>query len=247
MNPMKRDGTTEDSLFDGDLKILQPEKGYRFALDAVLLSGFCNPGLNDIVVDLGTGCGVIPLILAYRNQGKYVIGVEIQESLFLLARENVKINKMENRVRIVHGDFREIKKHLPPESADLVLSNPPYRKLCTGRINPNKERALARHEILATLEDVLEASAYLLKTRGRIGIIYPAFRLAHLIKKAAEAGFEPKKLKIVYSSPGEGARLVYMEARKGGGEELRIDPPFYIYTENGCYTPEMEKLYARNL
>ncbi len=240
---MSRCDVTEDALFQGNLKILQPRKGYRFALDAVLLAGFCDAGPEDFVVDLGTGCGVVPLILAYRNQSKSIVGIEIQDSLAKLASENVKLNCMESKIRIIHGDFKEINAFLDSEQADLVVTNPPYRKVNTGRVNPNEEKALARHEFLASLDDVFRASRYLLKTKGRLGIIYPAFRLAHLCNKAVEHGFEPKKLIIIYSFPGESARLVYMEARKGGGEELYVAPPFFIYSEKGSYTSEMQKLY----
>ncbi len=244
MIPMSRENTTLDSLFGGQLKILQPIRGYRFAVDAVLLAGFCTPAPTDVVVDLGTGCGVIPLILAYRQKGKRIFGIEIQENLDTLAKKNVEINEMESKVEIIHGDFKQIDRYFSPECADLVVSNPPYRKLNTGRINPGKELALARHEILATLDDVLGASRYLLKTRGRLGLIYPAFRLGYLFSRAIEKGFQPKKLKIVYSSPGQTARLVYVEAVKGGGEELHVDPPFFIYQDNGEYSPEMNRLYS---
>ncbi len=234
---------TEDSLFGGRLKILQPVKGYRFALDAVLLAGLSRPLPDENVVDLGTGCGVIPLIFAYRNQGKSITGIEIQEALAELASRNVEINSLKNKVKILKGDFKKIREYLPPEEADLVVSNPPYRKVRTGRINPNEEKALARHEILGSVEDVLKAAKYLLKTKGRLATIYPAYRLAHLISAASKTGFEPKKLTVIYSAPGQSACLVYMEARKGGGEELHIDPPFYIYDASGDYSPQMKVLY----
>lgn len=247
MTRMNREDVTEDALFDGRLKILQPRRGYRFALDAVLLAGLCRPGQNDEIADLGTGCGVIPLIMAFRGQGKFITGMEIQESLAKLAAENVKINKMEERIRIVHGDFREVEKYFPAEQTDLVICNPPYRKVKTGRINPNEEKALARHEILANLDDVLNAARYLLKTKGRLSIIYPATRLAHLCNRIMKYGFEPKRLTIIYSAPGEGAQLVYLDSRKGGGEELHIDPPFFVYDGKGNYSEEMKRLYEKNL
>ncbi len=234
---------TEDCLFGGKLRILQPRKGYRFAIDAVLLAGLCNAKKNDLIVDLGTGCGVIPLILAHRQLGKKITGLEIQPTLARIAWENVRINKMEEKIRIITGDIKKVAEYLPSEETNLVVSNPPYRKVKTGRVNPNEEKARARHELLGSLEDVLVAAKYLLKTGGRLVVVYPAFRLAHLSERMVSHGYAPKKLTVIFSAPGENAQLVVMEGRKGGGEELHVVPPFFIYGTGGEYSPEMERLY----
>lgn len=242
---MNSSKSTRDSLFGGKLTILQPRKGYRFALDAVILAGLCVPRKSDTIVDLGTGCGVVPLILSYRKEGKFIYGVEIQESLAEFATRNVAINGMEDHVKIIAGDMRKVSEYFSHGSIDMVVSNPPYRKIKTGRINPDVEKAQARHEVLGSLLDVFKAAGYLLKPLGRLVVIYPAFRLAHLCVQAIFHNFAPKRLTPIFSSPGEEAQLVVLECRKGGGEELKIAPPFYIYDKSGEYSPEMTKLYKK--
>jgi len=126
---------------------------------------------------------------------------------------------------------------------DLVVSNPPYRCVRSGRINPDGEKAVARHELMGSVGDVFAAASHLLPARGRLGIVYPATRLAHLILEAHRGGFSPKELTVIFSNPADNGRLVYLQCIKGGGEELRINPPFFIYREQGVYTEAMQALY----
>lgn len=207
----------------------QEKKGYRFAIDAVLLAGLTQLKKQERVIELGTGCGVIPLILAYGwNTNKKIVGVEIQAELARLARENVAANGMDERITIVEMDFRTLPAEFAARSFDLVLCNPPYRKPGTGRINPDMQKAIARHELRATLADVFSGARHLLPQGGRIALVYPATRLGHLLHSATEHGFSPKRLVLIYSRPGGTGRLVHLECVKDGGEELRIEPPFYI-------------------
>ena len=197
------------------------------------------------MIDLGTGCGVIPLVLAYRAKTeRKIVGVEIQTELAELASKNVDQNNLGDRVEIFRMDLREISSGFEAGCFDLALSNPPYRKTGAGRINPDRQKAVARHELTATIADVYEAARYLLRTGGRVGIVYPATRLANLLRSALDHGFSPKRLTIIHSYPRGPGQLVHLECRKGGGEELRVEKPFYIYGENGLYSDAMQKLYS---
>ena len=188
---------TPDTLFDGRLKILQRREGYRFSIDALLLAHFATPGPKDRIIDLGTGCGILPLILLFRRKASSrVIGVEIQPSLANLARRNASLNRFASRIKIWEKDLKELNTKKLKGVFDLVLSNPPYRKIGSGRINPHQEKALARHEIKATLEDVIRTACHLLKDKGRLAMIYPASRAAALIKEMARFHLEPKRLQF---------------------------------------------------
>ena len=235
---------TCDALFGGRLRICQEQEGYRFSLDAVLLADLTRIRKEDRVIELGTGCGVIPLVLAYRARTERKIeGVEIQPELAELARKNVNENNFGDRIEIHQMDIREISSGFEAGSFDLALSNPPYRKPGTGRINPDRQKAVARHELAATVADVFEAARYLLRVGGRVAIVYPATRLPNLLRSALDYGFSPKRLTIIYSYPRGSSRLVHLECRKGGGEELKVEQPFYIYGQNGHYSDAMKEFY----
>ena len=236
---------TSDSLFGGKLIVRQEAKGYRFSLDAVLLAGLTGVRANDRVIELGTGSGVIPLVLAYRGTTrKRITALEIQPALAALARHNVEENGFLEQIEIVEMDLREAASRFSPGSFDLVLSNPPYRRPGTGKINPQSQKAIARHELAASIEDIFFAAAHLLPQGGRLALIYPASRAGNLLHAAEANRFSPKRLTVIYSRTGETARLVHLECRKAGGEELRIEPPFYIYGENGRYSDAMRELYG---
>ena len=236
---------TEDTLFDGRVKCLQHRTGYRFSIDAVLLSNFIQPKPGNRILDLGCGCGVIPLILAYRRQAVRITGLEIQPGLAGLARRNVALNNLLDRIEIISGDIREIGDSIAPESFDWVVSNPPYRKPGSGKVNPKAEQAMARHEQAADLASVSRAAAWALRKRGRAAFIYPASRGAAVITEMKKSGLEPKKILAIFSYPGVDASLLIIEAVKAGGEELTILPPFYVYEKrDGNYSPEMAAYYS---
>jgi tRNA1(Val) A37 N6-methylase TrmN6 len=236
---------TEDTLFDGRIRCLQHRRGYRFSVDAILLGNFIQPKPGDRILDLGCGCGIIPLILAYRWPKVSITGLEIQPDLAVLANKNVILNNWQERIEIVPGDLKEIGKYLEPGSFDWVVSNPPYRRPGSGRVNPGTEQALARHEQSADLASVTKAAGWAVRKRGRSAFIYPASRGAAVISELKNAGLEPKKMLPIFSYPNSNASLVIIEAVKGGGEELMILPPFYIYEErDGQYSPEMDGFYS---
>jgi tRNA1Val (adenine37-N6)-methyltransferase len=234
---------TCDALFNGNLTIYQQKRGYRFAIDAMLLAGLTTVHAQDRIIDLGTGCGVIPLILAYRNLGKRIVGLEIQLELVELAKQNVQANGFAGKVQIHHRDFREVSKDFRPASFDLVISNPPYRRLRSGRLNPDGQRAIARHELKSSVTDVIGAASMLLGHGGRLSVIYPATRLAHLLGTASDHHLTPKRLTVIYSDTASVARLVHVECRKGAGEELQIAPPLFIYREDKTYSEAVRKMY----
>jgi tRNA1Val (adenine37-N6)-methyltransferase len=234
---------TCDTLFKGKLVIYQQKRGYRFAVDAVLLAGLTKVHPDDCVLDLGTGCGVIPLILAHRKLGKRIVGLEIQPELVELAKRNVEVNGFCERIQIHEGDLCQAAADFQPGSFDLVISNPPYRRLRTGRINPDGQQAIARHELRSSVADVFKLASTLLEHGGRLAIIYPATRLAHLLVTAHSCRLTPKQLTVIHSNAACEACLVHLECRKGGGEELHLNPPFLIYREDHSYTEAMRLLY----
>jgi tRNA1Val (adenine37-N6)-methyltransferase len=240
-----REGETLDTLFHGCLKIIQPERGYRFSIDSILLAGLTRTHDTDRVVDLGTGCGVVSLILASQRSVAHITGIEVQESLVSLARRNVMINGLSHLVSIVHQDLRKVYKGVIDGPASLVVTNPPYRELQSGRLNPNTEKARARHELSANLQDVVRAAATLLPHKGRLALIYPARRLPHLLNEATRGGFAPRRLTVIHTSLNSEAKLVHLESIKGGGEELLVSKPFAIYQEEGSYTVEMAAMYQK--
>lgn len=233
---------TSDALFNGKLLVFQEKKGYRFSIDALLLAGLTKVKPRDRLVDLGTGCGVVLLVLAHQKLGRELVGLEIQRQLAELAQRNVQANGYSDLVKIHEIDYRRVAQYFKPDHFDLVVSNPPYRRIETGRINLHEQRALSRHELLASVADVFSAGKHLLRHGGRLAVIYPATRLAHLLGVAEENGFVPKELTVVHSKSSTRACLVHLECRKGGGEELRINPPFFIYETGGVYSEGMERL-----
>ncbi|WP_339137754.1 MAG: tRNA1(Val) (adenine(37)-N6)-methyltransferase [Candidatus Electrothrix sp. GW3-4] len=236
---------TDDTLFNGRLICRQHRDGYRFSLDAVLLAHFCQPASRDRVLDLGTGCGVIGLVLSYRHPDIQITGLELQPALAELAQNNIRANNLQNRFTLQQGDLRKIKQHLPAESYEQVLTNPPYHKVGGGRLSKADECALARHELSADPDSVIAAAAYAVKNRGTVACIYPAERLATVIAAMTKKRLIPKRIQPVYSYPeSKQARLVMIEAMKNGGEGLRLLPPLYIYQyPDGPYSAEVEKIY----
>ncbi len=234
---------TTDRLFGDSLVLSQDRRGYRFSVDAVLLAGLTRVKAKDRVMELGTGCGVVILAFAARNLGAHWEGVEIQPRLAELARKNVEANGLAGRVFIHAMDWKEVREVFAPQAFDLVVSNPPYRRALSGRINPDAQKATARHEITGTVQDMFAAAAYLLKHGGRCAVIYPASRLDDLMVAAVEAGLRPKRLILIHSHVEAPATLAHVECVKGAGQELRVAPPFFIYERPGRYTAAMQRLH----
>ncbi len=218
-----KQGETIDTFLDGRLRLIQSRHGYRFSIDAVFLAEFVTVKAGDTVVDLGTGCGIMLLILLAARKVGHCYGLEVQPELASQAARNAILNGFSGRMHVIVGDLRN--SPMKRKMADLLICNPPYRKARSGRINPDQERAIARHEILATLDDILKAAAFLLKSRGRLGLIYPVERLADLLTKMRRYQLEPKRLQIQYPNSDAPGKLVLVEATLGARPGLKVLPP----------------------
>lgn len=212
-----------------DIKLFQPKRGYRFSVDALLLEDFISAKQLHAGMELGAGSGIISILLAKRLKDTKIIAVEIQKSLARCAKKNVVLNELEGRIEILNEDIKNLKKYFPPNKFDFVFSNPPFRKVKSGRLSIDEERAAARHEIKITLNDIITTASYLLKNTGRFYLIYHPFRLIELIGLLHKARLEPKRMKFVHSRIGEEAKMVLIEAVKGSGAWLKVEQPFYIY------------------
>ena len=212
-----------DDFMDGRLRLIQPRKGYRFSIDAVLLSEFVSIKPGDIIVDLGTGCGIIPLVILMRRRVGYAYGLEIQPMLANQAVRNAALNGFEKKMGVILGDIRH-----PPfmrASADVVICNPPYRRREAGRINLDPQRAIARHEIRASLDDILDTARRLLKPKGRLAMVYPASRLVDIIVRLRSFNLEPKRVQVIYPDIKSEAKLVLIEAAAKGHGGLKLLEP----------------------
>jgi tRNA1(Val) A37 N6-methylase TrmN6 len=212
-----------DDFMDGRLKLIQSKRGYRFSIDAVLLSEFVSTKRGDMVIDLGTGCGIIPLVLLLTRPIGFAFGLEIQEELADQAARNALLNGFGQKMGVIVGDIKY--SPLAPSSADVVVCNPPYRQKDSGRINPDPQRAVARHEILASLDDILGIARKLLRAKGRLAMIYPAVRLVDILVRMRGFDLEPKRIRIVYPGLESEAKLALIEASSGGRGGLKILPP----------------------
>jgi tRNA1Val (adenine37-N6)-methyltransferase len=229
MNLLPSMDETLDIFFNGKLQVIQTKKGYRFSVDTILLSQFIVIRKNEKVIDLGTGCGILPLLLSQTTKAQSFVGIEIQKGLAECAKRNVVLNHLEERISILKQDFRELKKIFPPGSFDVVLSNPPYRKYQTGKINPSVEKAIARHEIKGTLEDLIANASYLLPPKGKFYLIFPALRMVDLLVALRSGKLEPKRLQFVYPRIGEEAKFILTESIKASGIELRLMEPLILH------------------
>lgn len=226
----------------GGLKIRQDRHGYRFSIDAALLGGLVRLGRNDRVADLGAGCGIVALCLAQRHRQCRFWAVEIQPELAAHADYNAQLNDVADRVRVFCQDLRTVTPDDFGGLMDWVVANPPYRAALSGRVNPQPQRAVARHEITVTLHDVVQAAARLLGRGGRFALIYPAQRLAEVIACLNQYRFAPKCLRPIHSSTGTPAKLVWLVARRDGRNGLELQPPLVIYRRPGVYSAEVKRL-----
>lgn len=240
---MMKSDLTLDTFFNGKLTVKQARSGYRYSIDAVLLAHNVRPNLGDRVVDLGTGCGIIPLIVAHRNTGVHIYGIEIQRELADLASINVRENGLEDHIQVFCKDMQTIQLPMFQGPVDMVVSNPPFRRISSGRINPNQQRAVARHEIKVQLQDVVSTAGRILKTGGRFILIYTSERLTDLIVALRSCHVEPKWLRLIHSSEDSESKLLILEGIKNGRPGLKIDKPLVIYNPDGSYTAEVETMF----
>lgn len=227
-------------------KIIQDPGKFCFGMDAVLLSGFTNVKSGENVIDLGTGTGIIPILLKAKTRGKHFIGVEIQNESVDMARRSVKINNLENDIEIIHGDIRNISSQFPKSSFEVVTTNPPYMNNSHGIQNPEEPKAIARHEIMCSLEDVVREGSALLKENGRMYMVHRPFRMTEIFVYMKRYRLEPKRMRLVYPYIDKEPNMVLIEAIKGANPWLKVESPLVVYDEPGKYTKEIYEIYGGN-
>jgi tRNA1Val (adenine37-N6)-methyltransferase len=235
---------TIDELRRHGLRIMQPRHGYRFSLDPLLLCDFAAIREGEEGIDLGAGCGVIPLILARSAAGTRLAGVESLEAMAELAARNADLNGLSDRVVIRHADVLQVKGLFQPSSFDLVVANPPYRKRGSGRVSPKQGRDTARHESTAAIADFLASAKYLVKPTGRICFIFHPSRLPEFLTNAAGLKLAVTRLRMVHGSSTSEARMFLVELVKGRKADTRILPPLFVYDADGEYSEEMDGIFG---
>lgn len=267
-----RPGERIDDLQRNGLRILQDPARFCFGMDAVLLSAYVQMKKARRGLDLGTGNGIIPILLSDRTDCAQLTGLEIQPASADLAARSVALNGLEDRITIVRGDLREADRLFPAASFDFITCNPPYRKMGSGKVSgtPAPEtggrareqrpktdpgpggdaaaaepdpRAIARHEILCTFDDVVRTAAKLLRPGGHLYLVHRPLRLAEIMTKLCARGLEPKRMRLVCPHVDEAPNLVLLDCVRGGASELRVEPPLIVYGRDGAYTPELRKIY----
>lgn len=237
-------GERLDDLQRNGYHIIQNPEYFCFGMDAVLLSDFARVKKGENVLDLGTGTGIIPILLEAKTEGSHFTGLEIQQSVAKMAARSVVLNHLEDKISIVQGDLKEASSLFDKASFSVITCNPPYMNQNHGLQNPNAPKAIARHEILCTFEDVAKEAYKLLKPGGRIYIVHRPRRLMHLLTVLRKYRLEPKRLRYVYPFVQEEANMVLIEAARDGGELMRIDPPLIVYRSQGVYTKEIMQIYG---
>jgi tRNA1Val (adenine37-N6)-methyltransferase len=235
---------TTDTFFDGKIQVMQSRAGYRFSIDSVLLAFHAGARPGDKVLDLGAGCGIISLIMAVRAPDIRIFAIEVQTELAGLAEANVNQNRLEDRIEVMHTDMRLLKPEMTDGPADLIVCNPPYRRPGSGRINPAEQRAVARHEIKVSLNDILQTTRRMLRTAGRFATIYTAERTTDILYRMRSEHIEPKFMRMIHSSPDADAKLVLIKGVKDGKPGLRVAPSLILYDHNGDYTREVKPMFA---
>ena len=237
-----KDNERIDDLQNGYYVIQDPDK-FCFGMDAVLLSGFAKVKKGETALDLGTGTGIIPILLKTKTNGKHFTGLEIQKECADMAGRSVRYNHLEDDVEIVQGDIKEAADIFGAASFDVVTSNPPYMIGQHGIQNPYMAKAIARHEILCTLEDVVSQAANVLKDRGRFFMVHRPFRLAEIFQVLMKYKLEPKRMQLVYPYVDKEPNMVLIEARKGCNSRISVEPPLIVYEKPGTYTKEILEIY----
>lgn len=234
-----------DDLQINKLKIIQNTDGFCFGIDSVLLSEFAKDiKSNSNVIDLGTGTGIISFLLLAKTNIKNVVGIEVQPDVADMASRSIKLNNLENKFKIINCNIKDILQNVEMNSFDVVVTNPPYKKLNTGGKNENSKKLISRHEILADIFDFINAAKLVLKDKGTLYMVHRPERLSDIIVGLRKNNMEPKNIKFVYSrKDSTDAKLVLIKAVKNGGEFLKVEKPLFIYNNDGTYTDEIKEIY----
>ena len=233
-----------DDLQRNGYQIIQKKDGFCFGMDAVLLSGFAAVKPGEKAIDLGTGTGIIPILLEAKYEGEHYTGLEIQDEVAEMAARRVALNHLEEKVSIVKGDIKEASRLFGAASFDVVTSNPPYMNDAHGLKNPDLPKAISRHEVLCTLDDVAREAAKLLRPGGRFYMVHRPHRLIEIITALTKYKLEPKRMKMVHPFVDKEANMVLIEAVRGGKSMIKVEAPIVVYQEPGVYTQEIYDIYG---
>ena len=237
----------KNQLIKNEMDIIQNDNFFKFGTDSVLLASFVDSKSRDLIADFGSGSGVIPLLLAFKNDLKKIIGLEIQPELVDLARRNVKLNGYEDIIEIIEGDFSNSRQYLEPNIFDIVISNPPYLKTNSGKISDNSFKAVARHEIKANLEDVIREASLVLKNGGKFYLVHRSNRMEEVFYFLEKFNLSPKRIKPIYPRKNCSSNHFLLEARLNAGIGLELESSTIIYKKNSNeYTDEVKKVYGIN-
>ncbi len=233
-----------DNLERNGYRIIQRTDGFCFGMDAVLLSGFVSVFPGEKVLDMGCGTGIIPILLEAKTEGSHFTGLEIQEEVADMARRSVTLNHLENKIQIVSGDIKRAGELFPLSSFDVITSNPPYMNDAHGLKNPEDRKAISRHEVLCTLEDVVREAARLLKPGKRFYLVHRPYRLGEIITVLKEYRLEPKRMQFVHPFRDRDANMVMIEAFRGGGAMMKVEKPVIVFQRPGVYSDEIRDVYG---
>ncbi len=237
-------GERLDDLQRNHLKIIQNPALFCFGMDAVLLSGFAAAKAGEKVLDLGTGNGIIPLLLSAKTEAAHLTGLEIQPESADMARRSVLYNDLSQRITIAEGDLKEASAIFDLATFDVVTCNPPYMAGSHGLTNDARARAIARHELLCTFEDVAREAARLLRPGGKFYLVHRPFRLAEIMVTLSRHKLEPKRMRLVYPYVNKEPNMVLLEASRGGNSRMQVEPPLIVYQQPGVYMPEIYEVYG---
>lgn len=243
---MIKPGERLDDLQCKGYRIIQDPKRFCFGVDAVFLSNFVKAKSGSRILDLGTGTGIIPILLAAKTEGTHIIGLEIQEASAEMADRSVRLNHLEDRIEIIQGDIKEAAGLFPAASFDIITSNPPYMTYQHGLENEYEPKNIARHEILCNLEDVVRAAACLVRPGGSFFLIHKPFRLAEIFTVLMNYKLEPKRMRLVHPYVEKEPNMVMIEAVRGGRSQITIEPPLIVYQKKGVYTEEIVQMYKQD-
>ena len=233
-----------DDLEFKNLKIIQNKDGFCFGIDSVLLSDFAkNIKKDSMVLDLGTGTGIIPILLCGKTKLKKVTGIELQEEVAKMAKKSIKLNNLEDKFNVINENILNLNKIYENQTFDVIVSNPPYKKKDTGITNENEKKIISRHEISASLEDFIKISKDLLKDKGEFYMVHRPERLVDIFELMRKYKIEPKEIRFIFSNKNEEPKMVMIKGVKNAKSFLKIYPNLYIYEEDGKYTEEIKNIY----
>lgn len=224
-------------------KIIQNPEVFCFGIDAVLLADFAKAKRNDFVLDIGTGTGIVPILMFARYENKSYVGIDVQEDMVDMASRSVQLNKIEDNVKMLHLNVKDLRSVYHEGSFDIVTSNPPYMKGNAGLVNENESKMIARHEITCTLEDIIENASYVLKDKGKLYMIHRPHRLSDIMYFMRKYRVEPKRMRMIHPKEGKAPTMVLIEGVKYANPELVVEAPLYVYSKDGNYTNEIYKIY----